>query len=215
MLADSACGADIALGAFAAARSRPLSSTTPSSSTGATAQANPATAPASPDAVAPATSRSQLMAAGVATVGLVAFDHATKLATIHWLKPTTPFDVPVVTIIPGVFQFRYAENRGAAFSLFDGNVGALAIVSLVASVLIAWWWTRLPASEHWGRWALVMILGGAIGNLIDRAFRGFVVDMLDFYVNVGGHQWPVFNVADSLICVGVGIVMVRAWKGRM
>ena len=158
-----------------------------------------------------------MLAGAAAVLGLVAFDHATKLATVAWLKPTSFLDVPIVTIIPGLFQLRYAENRGAAFSLFDGNVGALAVVSAVASVLIAWWWTRLPAEERWGRWALVMILSGALGNLIDRAFRGFVVDMFDAHITLGGelYQWPVFNVADSLICVGVGIVMVRAWMGRM
>lgn len=155
--------------------------------------------------------------AAVAVAALIAFDHATKLATVAWLKPTSAFDIPVVTVFPGLLQLRYAENTGAAFSLFDGQVGALALVSLVASLLVGWWWWRLPAAERWGRWALVLILAGAVGNLIDRAFRGFVVDMLDAHITLGGelYQWPVFNVADSLICVGVAVVMVRAWRGKM
>ena len=61
--------------------------------------------------------------------------------------------------------------------------------------------------------AIAFVIGGAIGNLIDRAFRGFVVDMFDAYI--GQHHWPVFNVADSFICIGMGILVLRMWKGKV
>ncbi|MDK2970684.1 MAG: signal peptidase [Candidatus Sumerlaeota bacterium] len=147
------------------------------------------------------------------TFGLVVFDQLTKWLSVMFLAPAPAGEGRTIVLIPRVFLLRYAENTGAAFSLFTGKVGLLAIVSLLASVFIVWWWTRIPSQEKWGRVALTMILAGAVGNLIDRVRLGYVIDMFDAYI--GSYDYPVFNVADALICVGVGVLLWRSWKGKV
>lgn len=137
-------------------------------------------------------------------------DHATKFWAKAVLEPMiSAVGPPAIPVIPGLFELRYAENRGAAFSLFYGNVGALAIVSLVALVFLGWWWRSLPASDRWSRGAIALVAGGAVGNLLDRIFRGYVVDMFHAYYDKW--SWPIFNIADSAICVGVAILIVRSF----
>lgn len=144
---------------------------------------------------------------------LVLVDQVTKWISVLALAPPPDGAGKTIVLIPSVFQLRYAENTGAAFSIFTGKVNFLAIVSLVASGFLVWWWRKVPPSERWGRGALVVILGGAIGNLIDRVRLGYVIDMFDAFI--GSYDYPVFNVADSLICVGVAVLLVRAWKGKV
>lgn len=162
---------------------------------------------------------------GVFLVGLVA-DLLTKLWAIHALRPDwwprppsqAAWDArPEITIIPGFFRFVYAENEGAAFSILYGHVTLLALISLVASIGLIWFWYSLPAGEKWGRLATILILSGAVGNLFDRAFRGSVVDFIDVYIVLGGesHHWPTFNIADSCICVGAGILAWRLLAGKI
>ncbi len=148
-------------------------------------------------------------------VGMLALDHLSKWLAIVYLKPEPGqyVNLPKVDLIPGLFQLQYAENTGAAFSMFDGNVGALAIVSILAASAMTWWWTRLPAGEKWGRLALSLVVAGAIGNLIDRVFRGYVVDFFLAYFR--DYRWPVFNVADTIICIGVGVLILRSWQGKV
>ncbi len=146
-------------------------------------------------------------------LGIVALDHLSKWLTIVKLAPTADRPGPVVDIVPGLFRLLYARNYGAAFSFLHGQVALLALVSVAVSVGMTIWWFRLPKEEHWGRLAIAFVVGGAIGNLIDRAFRGYVVDMFDAYV--GSHHWPVFNVADSFICVGMGLLVWRMLKGKI
>ena len=155
------------------------------------------------------------LSAAILFVGVIV-DQLTKFWAVAALKPENyPYGGPgrIIVIIPEVFQLRYAENRGAAFSILQGQVGFLTVVSFIVAVVVAIWWTRAPADEKWGRLSLAMILSGAIGNLIDRVFLGYVVDMFDTFIF--GYDYPVFNIADSLICVGVVILIVRAWQGKV
>ena len=140
-------------------------------------------------------------------IGFLVIDHASKIAAKAWFEPGER----TIGLIPGMFQLRFAENRGAAFSLFHGHSEILALVSVVAVLALWWWWTRIPARETWGRIAVTLVVSGAIGNLIDRVLRGYVVDFLDFYLI----NWPVFNIADSIICIGVGLMLLRTWQGKM
>lgn len=123
-----------------------------------------------------------------------------------------------VVISESFFQFRYDENPAAAFglgrSLPDGVRGPLFhLVSIGAVILITVSFSRLSGKDKAERWAYVglpLVLGGAIGNWIDRIARGFVIDF------IGAHwydkaAWPSFNIADSAICVGVGMLMIDAW----
>ncbi|KXA16687.1 signal peptidase II [Fusobacterium equinum] len=110
-----------------------------------------------------------------------------------------------IPIIDEVFNFTYVENRGIAFGLFQGRLSIISILTVVAIVAIFIYVLRnkktLSILEHFG---YTLILSGAVGNMIDRLFRGFVVDMLDFR----GIWSFVFNLADVWINVGVFLLIV-------
>lgn len=103
-----------------------------------------------------------------------------------------------VPFIPYILDLTYVTNTGAAFSIFSEHTWALALVSLVMSLVLALALWKNLFRHPFGKLALTLLLAGAVGNLIDRAFRGFVVDMF----NVLFMRFAVFNVAD--ICVVVG-----------
>lgn len=103
-----------------------------------------------------------------------------------------------VPFIPYILELTYVTNTGAAFSIFSEHTWALALVSLVMSLVLALALWKNLFRHPFGKLALTLLLAGAVGNLIDRAFRGFVVDMF----NVLFMRFAVFNVAD--ICVVVG-----------
>ena len=115
-----------------------------------------------------------------------------------------------IQIIPGFFRLTHLENRGAAFGLFADSpspwkIGALVLFSVIALVVVStllWKNSHTMTSTGIG---LALILGGAVGNLWDRLVSRQVVDFLLFYV--GPHQWPAFNVADSAIVVGAGLLV--------
>ena len=134
-------------------------------------------------------------------------DRITKWA----IAQTIPLE-DAINIIPGFFRLTHLENTGAAFSLFADSLSpfrtTLLIVFSVAAlavVSVLLWKDR--SVFHSGTLALSLILGGAVGNLWDRAFYGKVTDFLDFYIGV--HHWPPFNVADSAIVVGALLLFMR------
>lgn len=102
------------------------------------------------------------------------------------------------------FNLTLAYNTGAAFSMFAHHSGwqrwALSAVAIAASVMLFTWLRQLKKEERWQSCAIVLVLGGAIGNLIDRLLHGHVIDFLDFYWQ--SYHYPAFNVADSAITVG-------------
>ncbi|HET9881308.1 MAG TPA: signal peptidase II [Candidatus Binatia bacterium] len=115
-----------------------------------------------------------------------------------------------IPIIDGLFSLTYIRNTGAAFGIFSGSHEAfrlpfLITVSLVAIGFIVMMLKRLRQTETGLITALAFILGGAIGNLIDRIIYGEVVDFLDVYWS--DYHWPAFNLADSFITIGVGITV--------
>ncbi|MEE2786887.1 MAG: signal peptidase II [Myxococcota bacterium] len=117
----------------------------------------------------------------------------------------------VLTVYESWFHFRLTGNRGAAFGIFswlsDGwRVPFFVVISAVAMVAIIAIY-RQSDGQKLMRWALTLILGGAIGNLIDRIRLGFVIDFIDWhYLDV--YHWPTFNVADVAISVGVGLLIL-------
>ena len=119
-------------------------------------------------------------------------------------------------IIPGFFKFVHLENTGAAWSLFTGNNGVLAVIALAALVVLYFTRHHFGAGTPLGQFALGLIFGGICGNLFDRLLpsRHHVVDFLYFFVQTGGreHGVPAFNLADSGICVGVGLIFLLNWK---
>ena len=116
-----------------------------------------------------------------------------------------------VPIVDGLLSLSHVRNRGAAFGILsDWDVpyqsALLSALSLGALLAIALYFLRLPAAARWPRLALGLILGGAVGNLIDRIRLGYVVDFVHVFWRQ--HQWPDFNVADSAITVGVTLLVL-------
>jgi signal peptidase II len=118
-----------------------------------------------------------------------------------------------VPLVPDLFQLVHVRNTGAAFGIGANaesalvpivlNLGAIAVFFIV--VIYAF---RTAVTDRLLQVGLHLILGGAIGNLVDRFRFRYVVDFLDFYVSLGGreHHWPAFNIADSAICVGIALL---------
>ncbi|WNG53994.1 signal peptidase II [Archangium gephyra] len=123
-----------------------------------------------------------------------------------------------IEVSDSFFRLRYAENPGAAWGLFrtlpPATRGLLFhVVSIAAVVLITWYFSKLSGKdpqERWALWGLPLVLGGAIGNYIDRIARAFVIDFLEAHW-YDKAAWPSFNVADSAIVVGVGLLLVDAF----
>jgi signal peptidase II len=117
-----------------------------------------------------------------------------------------------ISIIPNLFSLTYIKNPGAAFGLLAGSSNAFRMVffgltSIFALGLLVTILLRMPERDWMGRLSVAGILGGAIGNLIDRLRYGEVIDFLDFYVE--NYHWPAFNVADSAITVGVMLLIIH------
>jgi signal peptidase II len=118
-----------------------------------------------------------------------------------------------VPVVDGWFAFTYVLNEGAAFSFLRGQVTVLLAITAVIAIGIVIYERRLGPRPAIQNIALGLILGGAIGNLIDRFRFGAVVDMLDLQNGSGKNIWPIFNVADIVLVVGIGlltIAMLRA-----
>jgi signal peptidase II len=122
-------------------------------------------------------------------------------------------------VIPGFFKFVHWVNTGAAWSRFSGNNGTLALVAILA--LVALFLTRHHFDSHTlsGQIAFGLIFGGIAGNLTDRLLpsRHAVVDFIYFYIQQrGGNEigFPAFNIADSAICTGVGLIFLITWKNE-
>lgn len=120
-----------------------------------------------------------------------------------------------IPLVDGLFNLTYVRNRGAAFSFLSQASWRLPffiMVSLVAVVVIFVAFRKLRDDQRLAQIALAMIFSGAVGNLIDRVRLGEVIDFLDVYWKI--HHWPAFNVADSLICVGVGLMALDMLRGE-
>jgi signal peptidase II len=148
---------------------------------------------------------------GLIGLGVVALDQLTKAIVLCLLKRSGQEKV----VIEGFFKFVHWENTGAAWSLFRGNNQILAIVALVALVVLYLSRHHFDSRTLLGQVAFGLIFGGIVGNLIDRLVRHQVIDFLYFYLQQrGGLElgFPAFNVADSAICTGVGLVFLITWR---
>lgn len=134
---------------------------------------------------------------------IIALDQGTKTLALTHLIPYQ--SVPVMPLL----NWTLAYNTGAAFSFLNDAGGwqqwFFAGFSMVMSLIIGLWLFRLPEGKKSTSCALSLILGGALGNLIDRLHYGHVIDFID--VHYQNYHWPVFNVADSAICIGAVILI--------
>ena len=146
----------------------------------------------------------------VLTLVIVVLDAWTK-----WLVNKSIDLHDTIPLIPDFFQLVHVRNTGAAFGIGANaesrlvplllNVGAIAVFFVV--VVYAF---RAAVTDRLLQTGLHLILGGAIGNLVDRFRFGYVVDFLDVYITIGSreHHWPAFNVADSAICIGIALLFL-------
>lgn len=144
---------------------------------------------------------------------IAVFDQATKF----WvLKHLPRYEERVV--IDGFFKFVHWGNTGAAWSMFSGQNAGLAVVSLLALLGLFIWRHHFDTRTWVGQLSLGLIFGGILGNLVDRLFRDHVVDFIRFYLyRRSGEEigFPAFNIADSAICVGVGLMFLISWRNEM
>ena len=106
-----------------------------------------------------------------------------------------------IPVIDHIFHITYILNPGAAFGILEDQTGFFVVVAFAMVAAVIWYYPRIPARYRLLRFGIGLLVGGAIGNAIDRIRYGFVVDFLDFRV------WPVFNVADMAIVSGVGCII--------
>lgn len=130
---------------------------------------------------------------------IVFLDQLSKYLTVLYLKPVGTFP-----IIRNALHLTYVENRGAAFGMLENSRWVFMLVSSVAIVALSVYLIYKKPQNRLLCVALSFIIGGGIGNMIDRVFLGYVVDMIDFRLI----NFAVFNVADSFVCVGAGLLML-------
>lgn len=140
------------------------------------------------------------MLSGTAFMSL-GLDQISKWLAVAYLKGNAS-----VAIINNLFSFTYVQNPGAAFGLLKGHTTLFIVMAMVTGVVIFLYFQLTATDEYAVQLALILILSGAIGNLVDRVFLGYVVDFLALHHN--SWQWPVFNVADMMIDIGVGLIVL-------
>jgi signal peptidase II len=137
----------------------------------------------------------------VSAAVVIVLDQLTKALAVAALS-----EGRVVVILPRVLQFIYRTNTGAAWSMFSDRTGLLTIFATIVAIGLTIWSIRLPSAELVLRLPLSLILGGAVGNLIDRYRLGYVIDFIDAHWDDVYH-FPTFNVADSAICIGMALLI--------
>lgn len=167
---------------------------------------------------------------------VVILDQLTKILAVSGLSRENVNGVRVadgvVSVIDGFFRLRYAENTGAAWSLLGGLSSGVRVplfigVTILAIAFMLWFFHRIEAKQRLLAAALASVLGGAVGNLIDRIRVGYVVDFIQWYVTfdkphnlglftieAGEKQWPTFNIADAAITVGVVLLLLEMIFGH-
>ena len=137
-------------------------------------------------------------------ISLYALDQVTK----RWIVMN--FDsYSTIQVVPGWFNIVYVINTGAAFGSFkDSNTFFIAISAVTFLALLVFQW-RGAFRDRWSKTGVALLMAGILGNLTDRLLYRHVVDFLDFHM--GEHHWPSFNVADSCICVAVGLFILGSF----
>ena len=144
------------------------------------------------------------------SAAIIGLDQVTKWLMVSWLAL-----YETVAIMP-YFNLTMAHNHGAAFS-FLAQAGGwqrwfFTVLALVISTVLVVWLAKLKPEAKLEAISLSIILGGAIGNVIDRIYYGYVIDFLDIYI--GSSHWPAFNVADSAICIGAVLLIIDSIKSE-
>jgi len=145
-----------------------------------------------------------LVLAGIVAV-VVSLDQISKAWVMAWL-PEGHWWSPWSGDTAEIFRITHVTNSGAAFGLFPNQGNFFILVAIIVVIAIVFYYRRLPAEDWLIRVSLGLQLGGAIGNLIDRLRFGYVIDFIDISF------WPVFNLADASITVGVLLIIYQLWR---
>ncbi|MGB9456274.1 MAG: signal peptidase II [Bryobacteraceae bacterium] len=153
--------------------------------------------------------RLKAYAAAAAVFGL---DRLTKVLIEQRVSESASY-----RIIPGFFDIVHSENRGVAFGMFNDSATewrslALIVVAVAAVIFVSAFLWRAREIDSATLWGLALILGGAAGNAFDRIVSGRITDFLEFYI--GEYHWPTFNVADSAIVIGCGLLLVDLLRSK-
>ena len=148
----------------------------------------------------------------IGAIIIIIIDQLTK-----WWVDTTMELRESIPVIENFFYITSHRNTGAAWGILSGQMGFFYIVTTIVIVFIIYYMQKYAKDSKLMGWSLALILGGAIGNFIDRLFRKEVVDFFDVYI--GSYDYPIFNVADSALVVGVILVLIATFidekkKGR-
>lgn len=139
----------------------------------------------------------------ITSLGCILVDQIIKLLIVNNLVLNNS-----LTIIKNFFSLTYAQNTGAAFSILSGNIIFLICITIMALVFIYLFLIK-NEKKSFNLYLYGILYGGIIGNLIDRIFRGYVVDYLDF--NLFGYNFPIFNFADICIVVSIGLIVILSF----
>lgn len=145
-------------------------------------------------------------------LAIVAADQASKWLVARYMPLDTVRD-----LIKGCFRLWHVRNSGAVWGFFNGHDGglvpmAITALAIAALLIVALFFLHAAAAQRLELAAYAFILGGALGNIIDRLRLGYVVDFLDAYVK--SQHWPTFNIADSCITIGVLLLALSLWRGK-
>ena len=145
------------------------------------------------------------------SLGVLTLDQWTKwMVEIHLPHHTSS------VLVPGLLNVTHVRNTGVAFGLFAttgaGSAGMLTLLGLLALAAVGIYFWHAPSRDRILLVALGLVVGGAVGNLIDRISSGAVTDFVDVYL--GPHHWPSFNVADSAISVGIALMLLDSFRSR-
>lgn len=151
---------------------------------------------------------------GLSFLWLSAVAFLLDIASKYWVVKSFAL-YESVNILP-IFNLTYVRNYGAAFSFLAEHSGwqkyFFVILALIVSITLVYFLFKNKAEQKLQNSAYALIIGGALGNMIDRLYHGFVVDFLDFYWDI--YHYPVFNLADIAICVGAGLLLLDSIKNK-
>lgn len=130
---------------------------------------------------------------------LSGIDQLSKLLVLRYIKPED-----TIPLLKGIFHLTYCENRGAAFGILQGRFGLLFITTLLVIIAVTVYMIKKRPQSLTLTTSVTLLIGGAIGNLIDRVCRGFVIDFLDFRLI----HFPIFNIADCFVVCGAILLVI-------